>query len=471
MARPKFIEVAPQPLERYRDLLGPEYPAFERVAERAKEAFAGKAIWHVNSTHRGGGVAEMLGSLLPYVRGVGVDTRWVVLREKPEFFVVTKRLHNNLHGDPGDGGDLGEEEREVYEETLKESAHYLTRLLQPGDVVYLHDPQTAGLVPAVRDGGVKVVWRCHIGVDEPNELVRRAWDFLRPYVETADAYVFSRRQYFWDGLDEERLWVVPPSVDPFSPKNQEMAPETVEAILGEIGLGPSRPEAAPVFTRADGTPGRVERRADILQEEPLPPGAKMVAQVSRWDRLKDPLGVLECLAEHLDDPEAHLVLAGPATGAVSDDPEGDGVFEAVAAAWRRLPEEARRRAHLVSLPMYDLDENGAMVNAIQRRSNVIVQKSIAEGFGMTVAEGMWKERAVVGSGVGGIKDQIVDGESGALVEDPGDLEGFGRVIGGLLDDPARAERLGKAARQRIREGFLGVHRLTQYVELVASLGD
>ena len=233
MARPKFIEVAPQPLERYRDLLGPEYPTFERVAERAKEAFAGKAIWHVNSTHRGGGVAEMLRSLLPYVRGVGVDTRWVVLREKPEFFVVTKRLHNNLHGDPGDGGELGEEEREVYEETLKESARYLTRLLQPGDVVYLHDPQTAGLVPAVRDGGVKVVWRCHIGVDEPNELVRRAWDFLRPYVETADAYVFSRRQYFWDGLDDERLWVVPPSVDPFSPKNQEMAPETVEAIVGE----------------------------------------------------------------------------------------------------------------------------------------------------------------------------------------------------------------------------------------------
>ncbi len=471
MARPKFIEVAPQPLERYRDLLGSEYPAFERVAERAKEAFAGKAIWHVNSTHRGGGVAEMLRSLLPYVRGVGVDTRWVVLREKPEFFVVTKRLHNNLHGDPGDGGELGEEEREVYEETLRESARYLTRLLQPGDVVYLHDPQTAGLVPAVRDGGVKVVWRCHIGVDEPNELVRRAWDFLRPYVETADAYVFSRRQYFWDGLDEERLWVVPPSVDPFSPKNQEMAPETVEAIVGRIGLGPSRPEAAPVFTRGDGTPGRVERRAEILQEEPLSPGAKMVAQVSRWDRLKDPLGVLECFAEHIDDPEAHLILAGPATGAVSDDPEGAGVFETVAAAWRRLPEEARRRAHLVSLPMYDLDENGAMVNAIQRRSNVIVQKSIAEGFGMTVAEGMWKERAVVGSGVGGIKDQIVDGESGVLVEDPGDLEGFGRAIVGLLDDPARAERLGKAARRRIREGFLGVHRLTQYVELVASLDD
>jgi trehalose synthase len=471
VARPKFVEIPPQPLERYRSLLGPEYEAFERVAERARSAFAGKAIWHVNSTHRGGGVAEMLGSLLPYVRGAGVDTRWVVLREKPEFFTVTKRLHNNLHGDPGDGGELGEEERQVYEEALEESARHLTRLLQAGDIVYLHDPQTAGLVSAVRDGGVKVVWRCHVGVDEPNDLVRRAWGFLRPYVEAADAYVFSRRQYLWDGLDGERVWVVPPSVDPFSPKNQEMEAATVEGVLGEIGLGPRRPEAAPVFTRGDGTPGRVERRGEILQEEPLPTGAKLVAQVSRWDRLKDPLGVLECFAEHLDDPEAHLALIGPAAGAVSDDPEGAGVLEAVAAAWRRLPEPIRCRAHLVSLPMFDLDENGAMVNAIQRRSDVLVQKSIAEGFGMTVAEGMWKERAVVGSGVGGIQDQIVDGESGVLVDDPGDLEGFGRAIGELLADPARAERMGKAAKRRIREGFLGVHQLTKYVELVASLGD
>jgi trehalose synthase len=469
VARPKFVEISPQPLERYRSLLGEEYETFERVAERARRAFSGKAIWHVNSTHRGGGVAEMLRSLLPYVRGVGVDTRWVVLRESPEFFTVTKRLHNNLHGYPGDGGELGEEEREAYEETLEESARHLTRLLQPHDIVYLHDPQTAGLAPAVRDGGVRVVWRCHIGMDEPNDLARRAWDFLRPYVETADAYVFSRHQYLWEGLDAERVWVVPPSVDPFSPKNQGLEPATVEAILGEIGLGISPPAAAPVFTRGDGTPGRVERHAEIVQMAPLPKEAKLVAQVSRWDRLKDPLGVLECFSDHLNDSTTHLALVGPSAGAVSDDPEGAGVLGAVAAAWQRLPDEKRRRAHLVSLPMDDLDENGAMVNAIQRRADVLVQKSIAEGFGMTVAEGMWKERAVVGSGIGGIQDQIVDGESGVLVDDPGDLEGFGRAIRELLDDPARAERLGKAARRRIREGFLGVHQLTRYVDLITSL--
>jgi trehalose synthase len=470
MARPEFVEIPSQPLDRYRPLLGDEYEAFEEVAARARETFAGRAIWHVNSTHRGGGVAEMLHSQLPYVRGVGVDTRWVVLRDGHGFFTVTKRLHNNLHGDPGDGGPLGEEEREAYEETLAESAYHLNRLLQPGDVVYLHDPQTAGLVPAVRDGGVRVVWRCHIGIDAPNDLARRAWDFLRPYVTQADAYVFSRPEYLWEGLDSERAWMVPPSVDPFSPKNQEMEAGVVEAILDEIGLGRRAPAAAPVFVRGDGSPGRVERRAEIQQEEPLPPGARLVAQVSRWDRLKDPIGLLESFARHLEGPEAHLVLAGPAAGAVSDDPEGAAVLESVVAAWRRLPEERRRRAHLVSLPMVDLDENGAMVNAIQRRADVLVQKSIAEGFGMTVAEGMWKARPMVGSRVGGIQDQIVDGESGVLVDDSGDLEGFARAIRGLLDDPDRAARLGEAARGRIREGFLGIHRLRQYVDLVASLG-
>jgi len=469
MAQPEFIEVPPQPLDRYRPLLGPEYEAFEEVAARAREAFAGRAIWHVNSTARGGGVAEMLHALLPYVRGVGVDTRWVVLHDGAEFFTVTKRIHNNLHGEPGDGGDLGAEERAIYEQTLAENAENLSALLQPGDVVYLHDPQTAGLVPVLSDNGIRVIWRCHIGVDQPNDLARRAWDFLRPDVERADAYVFSRPQYLWSGLDAERAWVVPPSVDPFSPKNQEMEAGVIDAVLGEIGLGPHAPASAPVFTRGDGTPGRVERRASIYQEGPLPEGAKLVAQVSRWDKLKDPLGLLECFARYLDDPDVHLALVGPSNGEVSDDPEGVGVLESVIAAWRQLPEETRGRAHLVVLPMVDIDENGAMVNAIQRRADVMVQKSLAEGFGVTVAEAMWKARPTVGSGVGGIQDQIVDGESGVLVADPADLEGFGRAIRGLLDDPERAAEMGEAARLRIRDGFLGIHRLRQYVDLVAGL--
>ena len=469
MARPELVQISPQPLDRYRDLLGEEYPRFEAVAARAREKFAGRAIWHVSSTARGGGVAEILHSLLPYVRGVGVDTRWAVLHEEPEFFAVTKRLHNNLHEDPGDGGPLAKDERSLYETALRASAAQLAQLIQPDDVVYLHDPQTAGLVPAVKEMGVKVIWRCHIGVDGPGELARRGWDFLRPYVEAADAYVFSRDEYVWDGLDREKVWLMPPAIDPFAPKNQELDTGTVEAILGEIGLGAREPSAAPVFVRGDGTPGRVERRAELVQEEPLPVDAKLVVQVSRWDRLKDPRGLLDCFAQHLGDPAIHLVLAGPASAAVSDDPEGAAVYGDVTESWRRLPEEKRRRAHLVSLPMDDLDENAAMVNAIQRRADVIVQKSLAEGFGLTVAEAMWKARPVVASRVGGIQDQIVDGESGVLVDDPRDLEAFATAIRDLLADPDRARRLGEGARLRVKERFLAVGRLTEYVDLVGSL--
>lgn len=411
----------------------------------------------------------MLRSLLPYVRGAGIDSRWLVLRESDEFFALTKRLHNNLHGDPGDGGPLGEAERQLYETALADSARHLTRLLQPGDVVFLHDPQTAGLAPVVHDRGVKVIWRCHIGVDQPDELARRAWAFLGPYVEKADAFVFSRSAYVWDGLDPARARVMAPAIDPFTPKNQELSMPVVEAILGVIGFGVREVAAPPIFTRADGTPGRVERGAEMFQDAPLPTEAKLVLQVSRWDRLKDPLGVLDCFARHLGDPATHLALAGPAADAVSDDPEGEAVLEEVIAAWRRLPEELRPRAHLIALPMADLEENGAMVNALQRRADVLVQKSIAEGFGLTVAEGMLKARPVVASRIGGIQDQIVDGESGVLIDDPTDLEGFARAIGGLLVDPTRSERIGSTARHRVIERFLGVYRLRDYVDLVSGL--
>ncbi|HEX3041019.1 MAG TPA: glycosyltransferase [Solirubrobacterales bacterium] len=471
MADPKFVQIGTHPLERFRPLLGEEYAEIEKVAAWAQTTFAGRAIWHLSSTARGGGVAELLGTLLPYARDAGVDVRWVVMREGPEFFAITKRLHNHLHGDPGDGGALGDEARRVYEEVSRANVEALESLIQRGDIVYLHDPQTAGMVAPLCERGLRVVWRCHVGVDRPNDLVRGAWDFLRPYVEPAEAYIFSRREYRWEGLDEEKVWLMPPVIDPFSPKNQEIEPEVVEAILKEVGLLTDGLEALPSFERADGTPGRVERQATILQEEPVPSGAKVVAQVSRWDRLKDPLGLLEILARHLEDPALHLVLAGPDTEGVADDPEGAAVYAEACGAWRALGDEDRRRVHLVSLPMHDLEENGAMVNALQRRADVVVQKSIAEGFGLTVAEAMWKRRPVVGSCVGGIQDQIVDGETGRLVADPRDLAGFAAAIEGLLADPERAAAMGEAGRQRVVDSYLAVHRLREYVELLAALID
>ena len=470
MALPKFIQIPPYDLDRFEPLLGERYARIEEAAERARRLFAGRTSWHVSSTLRGGGVAEMLCSLLPYARGAGVDTRWVVLRERAEFFELTKRLHNNLHGDHGDGGPLGPEQRDLYTQTLAATARQLTPLIQYGDVVFLHDPQTAGLVPALRGAGATVIWRCHIGVDQPNEFTRRAWGFLRPDVEAADAYVFSRRPYIWEGLDSGRALVMAPSIDPFSPKNQELSPEVVEKILGVIGLGGSLPGHAPSFARADGSPARVERHAEIVQDEPLPNGVSLVAQVSRWDRLKDHLGLLSCFGRYLAGSDLHLLLAGPVTSAVADDPEGAAVRHEVGRAWRELPGAVRSRVHLVSLPMGDIDENAAMVNAVQRRADIVVQKSLAEGFGLTVAEAMWKRRPVVGTRVGGIQDQIVDGESGVLVNDPHDLEGLAGAIASLNRDRERAVAMGEQAHQRIFEHFLAPDRLVEYVDLLVDLG-
>ena len=430
---------------------------------------AGRVIWHVNSTARGGGVAEMLQSLLAYARGAGVDVRWLTIGGNEDFFRVTKRIHNHLHGSPGDGGELGKAERKVYERSLKESAAELVGLVRDGDLVYLHDPQTAGLAPHVKSKKTSVVWRCHVGLDHPNALARDAWSFLLPHVESADAYVFSRRAFAWEGLEEEKLWLVPPSIDAFSAKNQDLEADAVRAIVATIGLARGGDGAVPVFRRQDGSPARVDRPAELNQDGPIPWKSPLIVQVSRWDRLKDPIGVLRCFAEHCRHSDAHLLLAGPSVAEVADDPEGAEVLEEVRAERQRLPAEARARVHLACLPMDDIEENAAMVNAIQRRADVVLQKSLAEGFGLTVAEAMWKARPVVASRIGGIQDQIVDGESGLLIDDPTDLAATGAAIDSLLDDPARAEAIGTAARERVRQSFLGTRHLVQYMELIERM--
>jgi trehalose synthase len=191
------VPVAPADPEQFRALVGGDYSQVEEAIAAARSLLAGRVIWHVNSTARGGGVAEMLQSLLAYARGAGVDARWVTIGGDEDFFRITKRIHNRLHGAIGDGGELGKPERDVYERGLMESASELTALIREGDLVYLHDPQTAGLVPHVKARGVNVVWRCHVGVDHPNDLAMDTWSFLLADVKDADAYVFSRRAFAW----------------------------------------------------------------------------------------------------------------------------------------------------------------------------------------------------------------------------------------------------------------------------------
>lgn len=460
-----LVDVAPLAIERFERVLTAEQEQdLLRTVARGRELLTGRVVWSVNSTAHGGGVAEMLQSLIAYGRGGGVDARWVVIGGEPDFFRVTKRIHNRLHGYAGDGGPLGEHERSIYEACTAANAEQLAPLVGEGDIVLLHDPQTAGLVDAMKAAGAHVVWRAHVGLDLPNDQARDAWRFLLPYVTRADAYVFSRRGFAWEGLDERRLTIIPPSIDPFSPKNQALESDAVRAILRVMGLR-NGDGARPEFMCHDGSTRLVERAAELVEEEPLPEGASIVTQVSRWDRLKDPFGVMEGFVAHvLPGTDAHLVLAGPETAAVLDDPEGAEVLRLCIDRWRGLSPEVRRRVHLALLPMADSDENAAMVNALQRSAAVVVQKSIAEGFGLTVSEAMWKARPVVASRVGGIQDQIVDCESGRLV-DPTDLESFGAAVSELLLNDELADHMGKAAMERVRMDFLGARHLGQYVDL------
>ena len=440
---------------------------FEEALVRARELLEGKTLWHVNSTAQGGGVAEILQSVLGYLTGAGIRPRWMVIRGTKEFFDITKRIHNLLHGKTGDGGELGEEERSIYEETLRPQAEEFCGLVQPGDVVVVHDPQPAGLVPLLLKREARVIWNCHVGIDEPNDLSRGAWDFLMPYVSAAQAQVFSRKAYVWEGLSEETISVIPPCIDAFSPKNHAMDDKTVTAILSVADIQEGAPGGKPTFLRQGRSVGKVARRADVIEDVPTPASAPLVLQVSRWDRLKDPIGVLRGFADQVDrDLGAHLILAGPASSTIADDPEAEEVVAEVRKVRDDLPASVRERTHLAYVPMDDLEENAAIVNALQRRADVIVQKSIAEGFGLTVAEGMWKERPVVGSRVGGIQDQIDHGRTGLLIDDPEDLAEFGAAVTTLLEDPKSAARMGKAARQRVLDEYLIPHYLTRYIELI-----
>lgn len=470
------VRLSARRLQQFAQIIPPgEMGEALQSAAATRERLAGRVLWQVNSTAVGGGVAEMLPPLLSYTRGTGVDARWVVIDGDPEFFRITKRIHHALHGSRGDGAPLDEAARRLYEETLAKNAEDLCEVIRPGDVVFLHDPQTAGLGPALVRAGARVLWRCHIGHDTTNEEVEAGWKWLQPYLEPIPLFVFSRQAYIPDYCDHGKSAIVTPSIDVFSPKNQDLDEATVRSILVQADLvdGPPPAGRPPLFWCDDGSPERVCRRADVVRLGRAPSWeTPLVLQVSRWDPLKDPVGVMRGFVELLErraGDDVELVLAGPSTEGVADDPEGASVLEEVIATWRELPESLRERIHLASLPTDDVAENAAIVNALQRHATVIVQKSLHEGFGLTVTEAMWKGRPVVASAVGGIQDQIEDGVSGALLEDPEDTSAFARVLAGVLDDPQLARRLGEAGRERVREHFLGVRHLLKYARLIERL--
>ncbi|MFP5326742.1 MAG: glycosyltransferase, partial [Acidimicrobiia bacterium] len=265
----------------------------------------------------------------------------------------------------------------------------------------------------------------------------------RPLVEGADTLVFSRAAYIPDWVPASKSAVIPPSIDPLSPKNRELTAVESAEILGRVGL-------------FDGA---------------FTPDAPLVVQVSRWDRLKDMPGVMQGFVDHLSTAsDAVLALVGPDVSGVSDDPEGHAVYVECTDLWESLPSGQRARVRLISLPVDDVDANAEMVNAIQRHASAVVQKSLAEGFGLTVSEGMWKSRPVIGSAVGGIPDQISPG-TGLLLDDPTDLDTFGRELRDLLGDEARMASMGAAAHEHIRANFVGDAHLLRWIAVVDRLLD
>lgn len=387
-----------------------------------REPRPGPRLVHVNATATGGGVAEVLHALVAAQAAEGVNVGWAVISGDDAFFAFTKSVHHLLHdrGEPR----LSDRDLAHYRAVLEGQARWLARQLGPRDVVVLHDPQVLGMAPLLRAAGVSVIWHCHIGVDRPHargpELV---WREFAAELSTVDTVVTTLAAYAPPGLP---LVVCAPAIEPDAPKNRDLGAAEVTALLAEAGL-----------TSAVTSPLAV-----VDQVRPMPPSARMVLQVSRWDPLKDMPGVLRLMPALPAD--VHLVLAGTNPEEIPDDPEGMAVLAEVRRTRDDLPEPVRRRVHLVRTSLRDPHRAALLVNALQRRADVVVQKSLAEGFGLTVTEAMAKGRPVVAGDVGGLRKQIEHGRTGLLV-DPTDAGAVAAAVNRLLSSPEERLRIGAAA--------------------------
>jgi trehalose synthase len=373
------------------------------LAERLK----GKVIQHINSTSVGGGVAEILNRMVPLLRELGVDTRWDLIKGGEQFFEVTKKFHNALHGRPE---ELAQSDFDVFMET---SLKNLEEVNIYGDIVFVHDPQPIALVK--KKGENRWIWRCHIDVSNPDQKV---WGFLHDFILQYDSAVFSAPA-FAQKLPI-RQFLISPSIDPLSDKNKELPQEAIDAVLAKY---------------------------NIVADKPI------ITQISRFDRLKDPLGVIEAYLLVKKYIDCQLILAG---GTATDDPEGMAVLEEVKVKAEQDPD-----IHILLLPQNDIE-----VNALQSASTVIMQKSIKEGFGLTVAEALWKAKPVVASNVGGIALQIKHKYSGLLCHS---IDGAAFALKQLLNSPEYARKLGENGREHIRNNFLLTRHLRDYMLVFLSL--
>ncbi len=452
-------------------------------ADHLVPSLRGRKIWMVNSTAQGGGVAEMLPRLVSLLNELGLPTEWVVMgSDDPDFFDLTKRIHNLIHGcgDPR----LTDDDAALYAAVSSENAAELKARIGPEDILVIHDPQPLGMGALLkRELKLPSFFRCHIGLDEDLPETRAAWSFLRPYAEAFDRAIFSAPEYI-PGFLAGRSSVISPAIDPLSSKNRELSLTKVAGILKNAGLACSRHPVVPAeyeqrATRLgpDGRFAPMNEESDIgLLFRPV------VTQISRWDRLKGFGPLLEAFV-HLKNGrsrscasdrqrrrlgQVRLVLAGPDPSAVADDPEACGVLEEMIDVYRRLPHWVQEDVALVSLPMVSREQNALMVNALQRCSSVVVQNSLREGFGLTVTEAMWKQLAVLGSRACGIRQQIRDDIDGRLIYDCEDPHGIAAFLDEILEDlPGRA-RWGRAAQRHVHDEFLVFQQVRGWIETLSD---
>jgi trehalose synthase len=402
--------------------------------------------------------------VIPLYRSLGVPAKWAVIGGDDRFFAVTKRLGTNLYGSAGDGGPLGDGERADYLGHLGAVAEHFRPELGADDIVILHDFQTAGLVELLGKDVAATYWRCHVGVDEQTDASARGWDFIAPMLSGADGLIFSVDWHVPPRLRDATITILPPFVAPHVAKNCDLDPDAVATALARCGLSAGPAEAAMV--NVNGRAVGLRNPASVLSDGPPEPGQPFAAQISRWDRLKDMDGVLTAFASHVD--SGYLALVGPDPASIPDDIEQGDWYARCVSVWEGLPAATRRRIALICLPMADLDENALLVNAIQRAATTVTQKSLAEGFGLTVAEAMFKSRVVVASAVGGIRAQITHGDTGLLVDDPTDLPAFAGLVTRALAGGEDNHTMGVRARASVIANFLPDREVTTTARMVSA---
>ncbi len=366
---------------------------------------------NINSTFVGGGVAEILNRMIPLLEQLGIDARWNIIKGNNEFFQVTKKFHNALHNRKE---IITPQDYEIYREVTRQN---LSEMQLDGDIIFIHDPQPAGLIARKKEIGKKWIWRCHIDVSNPNLDV---WNFLYPYIIQYDAAVFSSPQFSREL--PLRQFLISPSIDPLSDKNRELPQKTIDSVLEKYGI----PKDKPILT-----------------------------QVSRFDYLKDPVGVIQAFELVRKSIDCRLVFAG---GTASDDPESDRVLAEVKERAGNHPD-----IHILLVP----PNSDIEINALQRASTVIIQKSVREGFGLTVSEALWKAKPIVATAVGGIPLQVINKFTGLLSYT---TEGTAYDIRQLLTNPDYARWLGQNGREHVRQNFLITRHLKDYILLFLSLG-